>query len=357
MKTYIHWITVYCLLIFSSACTDGEKSPEEQEEITIERFSLFLNELEGNLPTRAVTDYAVNTTDDPTAQLEGREAWTLHVEIYKGDNVYDPYGIADFEVGGTITEWEPTGTIHFPNYSTQKATLRLYPLTANELVDPVQDTAAALFEQDILEQNGSPTINLVPAHIPHAQLRHAHSMLDFRLRNVNDQDISDVKVDIGGIEYTPYQVATGNYPEYMLIVPVGTVSPVIRVYTSEGAHYQQTTVNQITNTAANTCYCFTLSGLELRLAEITIAEWNTGPGIMGEYTTEQSYPTFRGPANAIATLYYDNGLSQDVIFNDQGEVTARPVGRHLIRIRPDQGIPVDVDIILTSMVIDLSMYF
>ncbi|MCC8152743.1 MAG: hypothetical protein LIP01_00100 [Tannerellaceae bacterium] len=235
-KTYIHWLTVAGVLWLGSACTDEKNSPVEEEELVgIESLQLTLSEQEGNLPTRAISDYAVNSSDDPTASLTGRETWTLHVEIYKGNAVYQ-YGVSDFTVGSSITTWEPETPVYFPNYSTQRATLSLYPVSATEPIGPNQSAAdgSALLQQDILVQNGSPTVNIVPAHIPHAQLRHAHSMLDFRLENVNDEDIFSVTVLINGIEYIPYQVADGNYPEYMLIIPVGTANPVVRVYTQGG---------------------------------------------------------------------------------------------------------------------------
>ncbi|MCD7935820.1 MAG: hypothetical protein LUG98_03080 [Tannerellaceae bacterium] len=362
MKKYSQLIIATGILVGCFACNDTAGDPAEpgEERVPVEGVSLELDGLESSRATRAVSDYAVNKAAyDPTYTLAGRETWELEVTIYSGDTVYVD-GEAVFEkVTDTYqneNRWEPTRAIYFPNYTTQRVALNLHPVGWTAITTDQSSTdGSGLLEQDVLEQNGNSTIAVAPAHIPSVVLRHAHSMLDFRLTNVDEDEIGEVTVLIGNEVYIPYQVQNVSNPEYMLIVPVGTSTPVISINTVGGARYLQTTVDRIQSTTVNTCYCFTFEGLELKLGEITIAEWTTGPGIIGEYTQERSYPTFRGPPNVGATLYFDNGLSQDILFNDQGESNERPVGRRIIRIQTDRSIE-DVDIVLDGMVIDLTRY-
>lgn len=357
MEKYIYLIASMAILAFFSACSDDNNASEEQEEaVTIDGFELSLDGVEAAGVTRAIGDYVVNTGDDPSATLSGRETWLLDVSVYKSGADF-PEGNGTFVNPGSGVIWTSQTSIYFPNYLTQRVSLLLYPAGWNTIaVD--QSNVNDFFEQDILEQNGNNTINLRPAHIPTAEMRHAHSMLDFRITDVDESEISSVTVTIGGIEYEPYQVLSGDELEYLLIIPVGTTNIVVNLFTVGGARYQQI-VTGVTSTVANNCYCFTLEGLELQLGIITIVEWTTGPGILGQYTREESYPTFRGPVGLSAVLYYDNGLSQPILFNERGESTMRPAGRTLIAISSDRfgRIVIDPPLILRDMVIDLSVYF
>ncbi len=358
MRNYFCILISTCILIFGSCIEENEFRKPDNNLLAINGMTVDIDGMVSDASLRATGEYAVNNTaEDPTYTMTGREAWELDVQIYGGDTLYVD-GSATF-VWNSGNTWTPTSDIYFPNYTRQRVSAQLHPAAWTEIAfDQSAADGSGLFGQDVLEQDGNNYITVLPAHIPNIPLRHAHSMLDFRLENVNEADIDSVTVIIGTDIYYPYQVRTGDYPEYMVIIPVGTSEPVVRVRTTEGARYLQT-VDKVTNSAVNTCYCFTLSGLELSLAEITIANWTTGVGIAGEYTLEQSYPTFRGEPSTTCTVGYDNGLSQVLLFNEQGETTQQPAGRTIISFTSSNTglISIDPPLVLRGMIVDLTSYF
>ncbi|MCC8173763.1 MAG: hypothetical protein LIO65_05085 [Odoribacter sp.] len=302
----------------------------------------------------------MNTIDDPTNTMERRENWLLSFTLFNDDNSVYPYGHGTFKWDATDSYWKPDSSLYFPNYLRKRISARLYPDDWTEIaLDQSATDASAILGQDILIQNGNQTypINAL-SHIMEIEMQHAHSMLDFRFVGIEETDLHSVIVEVGGSEYIPYQVKNGENPEYMVIIPVNSSEPIIRINTQGGARYYQTTVNGISSTQVNNCYCFTFKGLELLLSEITIATWTTGPGIPGDYTTEQSYPTFRGPANSECTIYYDNGLNQTLSFNERGESTQKPAGRTIIRITTPGGINTTLNppVVLSGMIVNLIPY-
>ncbi len=345
------------LLLMGAACTNDNPTVEiSSEAVRVESMLVDLMGIDDATGTRAVSDYAVNGSEDPTATLTGRELWSLSVDIYEGSSVYS-YGQGTFIYNAATGVWEPDSPIYFPNYTRQQVTATLEPPSWSG-IDPDQESAARLLAQDVLMQNGDTVLN--PAHILTIEMKHAFSMLDFRITDVIESDITAVTVEAGSVTYTPYQVRSGTNLEYMVIVPVGTVAPVISITTAGGIGYRQTTVDAITGTAVNRCYCFTLEGFELSLAEITVSDWTRGAGIAGEYTTEQSYPTFRGASSQVITLYYDNGLEQNLVFNEQGETTVRPFGRTITAYRTDTSggvVTLATPIVLRGMIIDITGLF
>ncbi len=285
--------------------------------------------------------------------ITGRESWILDVTIYDGTNAYRQQ---TFAWDATDQYWVGD-TLFFPNYTRQRVEATLAAPGWSE-IETDQRILSDFLEQDVLIQNGTVYVTTYPGHEPEIPMKHAHSMLDFRINSINPSQIDSVIVLIGDTPYLPYQIGTGNIPEYMVIIPPGTTSPTIRVVTQEATRYLQTTVGEITNTAVNGCYCFTLNGMQLELGEITVINWTTGPGIPGEYTTEETYPAFRGPANRTYTVTYDNGLSQEITLNDQGEYTARPAGRTIVSVSyQDKTLEIDPPYVLSGMIIDLYSYF
>ncbi|MCC8094911.1 MAG: hypothetical protein LIP05_05890 [Tannerellaceae bacterium] len=356
MKIYIRSILYACTIGLVTGCSDSTRTGDTaDEQVLLEGIALTLQEPVTTTPSsRATSDYVVNTGNDPTSTLTGRETWELDVIIYNADGSFGSQsGTFTWDSGNSY--WIPITDIFFPNYTRQEVQVNLHP-AGWTTIDPDQSTD--ILDQDVLIENGDTSITVYPAHIPEIEVKHAHSMLDFRLADIDGTELSSVSVEIDNITYEPYEVSGTTLPEYLLIISVGSSSPVIRVSTTGGANYFQTTIDKITNTAVNTCYCFTLQGLELALAEITIQNWATGPGISGDYTSETSYPTFRGPAGESATLFFDNGLEQTIVFDAQGEYTGKPAGRTIIHIKTAQkDTPLSPPIVLGTTIIDLSSYF
>ncbi|HHV87203.1 MAG TPA: hypothetical protein GXX42_15580, partial [Petrimonas sp.] len=147
--------------------------------------------------------------------------------------------------------------------------------------------------------------------------------------------------------------------EYMLILPetetttgnkmtveYSTVGDAIR----QPIQYKQTIVLNTNNAlGSNNCYCFTLSGKEMKISPVTIVNWTTGQPVSGEYVAVTAYPTFKGPANSTYYFYYDNQLTntdgtaklQTITFNNEGECTIKPDGRvitHIFKISNPIGV-------------------
>ncbi len=343
------------------ACSDNDSATDPvttQENVRIDGISAQIEGHEETVSTRAVSEYIVNKKDeDPTVLPlpSGREDWLLDVQIYDG-NVPYPYGKGTLEYVAANTRWQTmTGdSIFFPNYLTQQIACRLYPpgFTAIAL-DQNDSNGDLLVTQDVLIQNGDNTVRIDPSHEPVIRMKHAHSMFDLRLMNVDETRISSIKLEVDGTEYTPYKTSRST-PEYLLIVPVGSSGPLIRVVTTDGAQYEQT-VEMEDTTLVNTCYCFTLIGLELTLSPITVVDWVTGEAMYAQYTAVTAYPTFRGPAGEECTLFFDNDLSQTITFNDRGEATVKPAGRTLVRIVVGGRVnTLNPPIVLRNMIIDLT---
>ncbi len=349
------------LLLGMGACSDSEQgvSPQDaQENVRVDGITARLYGRDASASTRADGDnYVVNTDADPTSpdMPFGRENWLLDVQIYDGNTPYQ-YGSATLHYAAADYRWETlsSDSIFFPNYLTQQISCRLYDTGFTEIVKDQRDsTGDILFAQDVLAQNGDSTLNVLPSHTPVIYVRHAHSMFDFRLMNVDETRISSVSLEVDGNVYYPYDTQQ-TVPEYLLIVPVGSSGPLIRVVTTDGAQYEQT-VEMEETTRINICYCFTLNGLELTLSPITVVDWVTGEALYAQYTAVTAYPTFYGPAGVTCTLFFDNDLSQEITFNDRGEATVKPVGRTIIRLEVNGKANVlDPPVVLTHMIIDLT---
>lgn len=214
-------------------------------------------------------------------------------------------------------------------------------------------------------------------------MKHANGMLDFIVNDITENQIKTATVTIGGTTYQPYKTKTSPV-EYLLIVPVTTEAtaevhnPIIEITTNYGSIYKQkiqligakNNKKVITNYTENTCYCFTLRGLELLLSPITVTDWSTGEAVAGDYIAVTAYPTFRGTPNTTYYVYYDNCLKNEngsakiqvIKFNSRGECTLKPDGRIITHIFKDNAadkIPTDTNklttpITLGAMVIDLT---
>lgn len=186
-------------------------------------------------------------------------------------------------------------------------------------------------------------------------------MINFKFEGLVRDDISEstVLVQLGTDVYTPYNVRTTDTLEYMLILPetetttgnkmtveYSTVGDAIR----QPIQYKQTIVLNTNNAlGSNNCYCFTLSGKEMKISPVTIVNWTTGQPVSGEYVAVTAYPTFKGPANSTYYFYYDNQLTntdgtaklQTITFNNEGECTIKPDGRvitHIFKISNPIGV-------------------
>ena len=332
-----------------------DNTTEIDERFALKGIAATLGAIEesNGSQTKAISDFVVNTAKDPTSIMTNRYTWNFDIQIYKGNTPYQ-YGEASLRWNGSM--WVPiTGdSLYFPNYTRQGVAATLYPASWNGTVQVMQNTAALLLAQDILRQNGNATVTVNPAHIPTISMRHGNSMIDFILNNVDTTQITSVNVYVGSIKYTPYKVPGLNRAEYMVILPVGSRNPEVRLVTNGGAEYiQQLSINP---TQINVCYCVKLSGLELLLSSVTVTDWLYGTALPGDYSTTTSYPTFKGPVNDTITLIYHNGLQQSIIFNSRGEYTLKPFGRRIDRIQltPTDGFNLNPPIILHNMFIDLN---
>lgn len=328
-------------MFVAGACSrsDGETSVDG-DMVAVSRVGLSLGDSEGALPTvtRAVSGFVVNTSDDPTNSLTEKEAWNLDLTIYKGSNPYED-GYGEFEYDGSGYWVTKDGsTIYMPHYEMQNIQAVLYPTgwTTGQQIATDQRQESVLILQDILEQDGSPTYQTVPAHYLEVKMRHAYSMIDFVLADVNPADLYEVTVEAGGNTYQPYQVTASTEQEYLVILPLGITNPVIHVTTNGGAKYSKEL--DITQTLVNTCYYVKLYGVELILESITVSNWTYGEAVGGDYSSVTSYPTFRGPVGVTVTIYYDSDVSQTITFNEKGEAVAKPAGRTITAVETTDGI-------------------
>ena len=344
-----------------SACSD-ESEAEGTENILFDGIAVQTGERTAGteVSTRAGEGFAVNTANDPTyetTRLNGGGGadvgtWTLTATIYDKNN--DPYPDANGTWVYQTNKWVPTGgtTLYLPSYFSPRVTANLFPSdkTATDLPELDQNTKLKLLRQDLLVQRSVP-YSVTPAHVMKVKLRHQYSMLDIILDGVNTDDIDQVRIIAGGQTYIPYNI-TAIPNEYLVILPTGISKPQIVVRTKKGAEYTETL--NITSTTINYAYCIKLTGVELIVSSVTVIDWTYGTALSGQYTTPTSYPTFRGNPNTTITIVYDNGLSQLLTFNAQGEsVAEKPLGRTIVKVGDNELSP---PVILDEMYVDLRPY-
>lgn len=385
MKQYTNIINIALAAFLLTACSKSDALPEGEERgPQVAELQTSLGNINVGETTRATTTYSVNTNDDPTkTAMESRSEWEMDVQIYKGEDAYTDGGKATYTYNST--KWETSATtLYFPNYTKQKIKATLHPKnwtsSTQFIVDQSNDNKSDILKQDILIENNFAT-PLNPAKTIKIPMKHANSMLDFIVTDITNDQINTVKVTIGGTEYTPYKIKTDPV-EYLLIVPVTTsattdTNPIIEITTTNGSIYKQQIQligakngnEKITDYTVNTCYCFTLRGLELLLSPITVTDWSTGEAVAGDYIAVTAYPTFRGTPNTTYYVYYDNCLKNEngsakiqvIKFNSRGECTLKPDGRIITHIFKDNAadkIPTDTNKLITpitlgAMVIDL----
>jgi len=356
---YIYMITP--ILAFNLAgCSKTDEVNIGDDMQQIESIALGLGTAKTSAATRATVGsvtYAVNTAEDPTrtkdAQnfITGRSNWKLDFTLYNG-NVSTPYGPGSF-TGETNSDndgnWKPEADYFFPNYFKPWAEAWLYPDTKDKIAAENQSYRNDFLAQDILYR---PKNQLDPiAKRITIELNHRRAMINFKFEglvrdNINEQT---VRVSVGGVHYTPYNVRPADTLEYMLILPENTPasSEIIVEYKTMGnplqqpIEYKQKVKLIGTGTlGSNNCYCFTLSGKEMKISPVTIVNWTTGQPVSGEYVAVTAYPTFKGPANSTYYFYYDNQLTntdgtaklQTITFNNDGECTIKPDGRVITHI-------------------------
>lgn len=383
MKQYTNIINIALAAFLLTACSKSDALPEGEERgPQVTELQTSLGSIHADETTRATPSYNVNTNDDPTkTTMENRTGWEMDVQIYNGENPYTYEGTAIYIYN---SKWETTSTLCFPNYTKQKIKATLYPkdwtTSTDFIVDQSNANKSDILKQDILiESNFATPLN--PAKTIKIPMKHANSMLDFIVTDITNDQIKTVTVTIGGISYTPYKIKTTPV-EYLLITPITTSTtaandnPIIQITTNNGSIYKQKIHligakngnNTITNYTENTCYCFTLRGLELLLSPITVTDWTTGEAVAGDYIAVTAYPTFRGTPNATYYVYYDNCLKnndgtvkmQEIKFNSRGECTLKPDGRIITHIfkeastTPSDDNKLTTPITLGAMIIDLS---
>lgn len=380
MKQYIHIVNIALAVLLSSACTKSEAWPDGEERgPQVTGLEVSLENIDAGETTRATAPpYCVNSKDDPTkTKMEDRAGWKIDVQIYKGDAGYTD-GKATYTYN--TSKWETSGLICFPNYTKQKIAAILYPdgwsTSALFIVDQSKTDKSDLLQQDILKEKDF-TKQYNPAKTIQIEMKHMYSMLDFIVNDIEDSNIQDIQVSIGAVVYRPCKIKTSPV-EYLLIVPLTTTdakNPVVQITTKQDQIYKQEInligakngTSTIQNYTENTCYCFTLRGLELLLSPITVTDWATGQAVAGEYIAVTAYPTFRGKTNSTYYVYYDNCLKmedgitpkmQKITFNSRGECTLKPDGRIITHIGNsetlDKAKPLTTPVLLSDMIVDLN---
>lgn len=355
---YIYMITP--ILAFNLAgCSKTDEVNIGDDMQQIESIALGLGTAKTSAATRATVGsvtYAVNTAEDPTSStnfITKRSTWLLDFHLFNNNIVSGTkYDDGSFD-GGIYSggNWKPNPDkqLYFPNYWNPKAKLLLYPSgDKDDNVDTDQSGSDKLLKQDLLVYDGGIQI----AKKITVELSHRRAMINFKFEGLVRDDISEstVLVQLGTDVYTPYNVRTTGTLEYMLILPetetttgnkmtveYSTVGDAIR----QPIQYKQTIVLNTNNAlGSNNCYCFTLSGKEMKISPVTIVNWTTGQPVSGEYVAVTAYPTFKGPANSTYYFYYDNQLTntdgtaklQTITFNNEGECTIKPDGRVITHI-------------------------
>lgn len=366
MRRYTNLAVLVSTVFFLWSCTSEEeiKTTDKKE---IPSFNVEMGDINvsGEITTRAIPGFSVNSSADPTF-LAKTTGWELNITLYDKQQGNIQYGqaICDYNNGA----WVPRTPLFFPNYLRQEFEAILYPVgwVPGTTITKDQSQSSTLIAQDIQVQHhdASATGNrgiVFPAHIPTVSMEHMYSMLDFVLKDVTAADIQpgSVKVIDGADIYIPFQVS--GKMEYLVILPVGTHNPKVTLTTTGGIHYEEEIkINEVhaDGTHRNTCYYANLVGVELLLSTVTVADWVYGEALSGQYTTIASNPTFNGPANTQITLIYRSGVEQTIFFNRWGEITVRPAGRTIEFLRKEDGklITLPDPIILDEMTIDLNPF-
>lgn len=334
------------IVLSAISCSDNLQK-EHGAGVEVEGVSVVL-ESDKRIEMPSTRASLVLLTDPSLTSIinRGLLGWLLDVNIYKGasvysSNTYQPHGV-DY--------WIPTnGAItYFPNYLSQSCEFTFYATSPTETIAFDQSVADVMLHHDKLYLKTT----MAPAHILTPRLLHANSMLYFSFEKIT---AASVQIKIGSDLYTPYHYGAN----YMVILPATiNQNPVVVVTTTGGAVYNQT-VKIINNPSllnpsvlgVNNRYVFKLSGYDLVLSPIAILDWVSGGMVAGEYVAETAYPTFRGPANTNCTLTFNNGLTQQLNFNSQGEHTVKPAGRTITAVNS-----VPCLVVLGQMIIDLNAY-
>jgi len=365
MKRYIFAIITFASLFIWSSCSSEENEEVATDEQQVIGFIAEINDMDINstVQTRAAGDFSVNTNLDPTTASR-TTGWELNILIYNRQINTNVYNQAICEWGGS--NWKPVTPIYLPNYLRQNVEASLYPAGWTSATPIVlnQSDPQVLLAQDILVQSGYPSkATITPAHIPSVPMQHQFAMLDFILNEVDSTQIdkSSIKVIVGNDIYTPYRVANTTDMEYLVILPLDVINPKVTLTTIGGIKYiEEIKITSIhpNGTRSNFCYCANLQGVELSLSSVTVADWEYGTAIAGQYTTIASNPTFTGPVGDEVTLVFDNGEQQTIYFNRWGEATIKPAGRTIIQLIKSDGTPITLNpaIVLNDMYIDLTSY-
>lgn len=385
MKQFQHIATLVLASLFAlslSSCGEQDevmnRTENDEKGIAIESITATLQGMQGEVQgatTRTGKDgtkFAVNEKNDPTKKgivERGKAGWEMDFTLYYGGKPYEPGSFTAATYSGSESKWTWDGQKYFPNYKKPNAEAVLYPDGWTDKSEIIKDQSTAggsdLLAQDILVR-GKGQIDV--AHTIELQFNHKHSMLDFVIKDVNREDIKEVKVSMDGgntpesFDYVPYQVTTETTGvgdiEYMLIVSEESkFNPIVRIATkgdpsnTQSITYKQTigilkTENSTETLVANSCYCFTLQGADLKISPITILNWATGESLPGEYIAVTAYPTFKAEDHAGETFYfyYDSNLKENgkpklqaITFNENAECTIKPDGRILTHIyKPEQ---------------------
>lgn len=374
---HINYISAFVLLLALgiSGCDKADTPPINDDMEQIDGIVLGLGELaeatgDAELSARATTratvggvTYAVNTSEDPTYTHEtdfitARGSWKLDFNLYNGNpDGATSYSDASF-TGGTYSggSWKPNPAVQllFPNYFRPEAEAWLYPDTRDKAVEVNQSDRTVFLAQDLLIKTKGEMEEIEKKFV--VELHHQRAMINFKFEDIVRTDIneSSVRVFVGGVEYTPYNVRTTGTLEFMLILPETSTSLGMRIeYSTVGnalqqpiEYVQEVTLNSNAALGSNNAYCFTLSGKEMRISPVTIINWVTGAPVSGEYVAVTAYPTFKGPKNSVYYFYYDNKITDDgtptgnpvlqrINFNNDWECTIKPDGRIITHIFPE----------------------
>lgn len=378
------------VLIAAGCAKDGER---HSEMVAIEGVGVEMDL--NSVRSRAVINgrrYVVNTTDDPTYNniVAKRAGWYLDVDLTPTDEDPNPgrnYE-ATFEYDANKGYWriKPFSTeeslIWLPNYKKRKVKAVLYPGdsgTDNSGVmgppylqrDIARDQSDEdkILNEDILEQPGL-TTNITPAKVLEIPVRHKYAMLDFVIEDVMIDDIESLYIQIQntvgeyGEPYLPYRAIedkSAKKLECLLIMPLEVTDfrVVLKTKREHITYYQN--MNIAGGSIVNTCYCTTFKGLDLTLVANSISSWINGEAQSGNYTTVVSYPTFKWYPDETLIVWFDTGLSQELEFNQLGELTVKPDGRTIIKIVSAEDPETDLlegknPIVMGNMFIDLKSY-
>ena len=253
-------------------------------------------ELSAQAMTRATVggvSYAVNTIEDPTFThgtnlTTARGSWKLDLHLFNNDIASSvKYADGSFDGGeydGGVGGWipNPYRQLLFPNYFHPDAEAWLYPVSKEASVVMDQSAKADFLAQDLLYR---PKSKLTIEKKITVQLQHQRAMINFRFEDIVRSDIDEgsVRVRLGSDVYTPYNVRTAGVLECMLILPetVSTSAGMTVEYSTKGnplqqpiQYVQKVTLNNDAALGRNNCYCFTLSGKEMKISPVILCREN-----------------------------------------------------------------------------------